>query len=89
MSPRACSVFGDCDLIKGGPQAFGQLDRLIIGPKMHEKQARSFGEHVAVHCRHLNPVFPKRLDHGIDLVGRENKIARDCGLATTRRLEID
>jgi hypothetical protein len=33
--------------------------------------------------------FPQRLDDRIDLVGRENKIAGDCGLAATRRLEVN
>jgi hypothetical protein len=78
-----------CDLIKGGPQALGQLDRLIIGPKMHEEQARLFNEHVAMHRGHLDLIFAQRLDDRIDLVSRENKIAGDRGLAATRRLEVN
>jgi hypothetical protein len=69
---RALERPGTSHLIKRGPQAFGQLDRRVIGPKMHEEQARLFGEHVAMHRGHLDLILPQRPDDRIDLVGREN-----------------
>ena len=35
-------------LVEGGAQASGQLLRVVIGPKVHEKQVRCLYEHVTV-----------------------------------------
>jgi hypothetical protein len=45
---RSCSVRLACGLVKRSAQAAGQLDGLVVGPEVHEDQARLFGEHVAM-----------------------------------------
>src|SRR4029453_17735281 len=38
----------DIGLVEGGPQARGELEGIVIGPEMHEEEARLLGEHVTV-----------------------------------------
>src|ERR1051326_6224830 len=45
-----------CGLVEGRAQAAGELERVVVGPEMHEEQARLLIEHVAVQRRHLDAV---------------------------------
>src|SRR5215468_1672476 len=76
-------------LVECGAQARGELDRVVIGPEMHEAQPRLLIQHVAVQCRHLDAVRVQRMDHRIDLLARHDEVAGDGGLAAAGRLEVD
>src|SRR5215471_10085077 len=45
--------------IEGGAQTLGQLQRVVVCPKVHEDQARLLGQHMAVDRRHLDIVCPQ------------------------------
>ena len=53
-------------LVKRRANALGKLESIIVRPKVHEEQARLFGEHVAVQSRDFDPVRAQRLDDWID-----------------------
>src|ERR1043165_6817248 len=76
-------------LVERGAQAPGELDRIVVGPKMHEDQARLLGQHVAVDRRPLDAVLAQHLDHRIDFLAGQHEVAGDRRLAAAGRLEID
>src|SRR5436305_729413 len=47
----------DVHTVERGAQAPRQLLRVVVGPEVHEEEARAFGQHVAVQRRHLNAVI--------------------------------
>src|SRR5262249_24153542 len=51
---RAGGFFPDVDLVQRGAQAFGLLQRVVVGPEVQEEHARLLGQHVAVHGRDLD-----------------------------------
>src|SRR5205085_4473189 len=46
----------DVHFVERGAQSPRQLLRIVVGPEVHEEEARVFGQHVAVQCRHLNAI---------------------------------
>ena len=60
-------------LSSAAPQACGELARVVIGPEMHEEDARLFVEHVAVQGGDLDAVGLQGLDHRIDLLASSTK----------------
>ena len=63
MSPRRglpvpweASPFGARGPVEGCANSFGQFYGVVIGPEMHEEQARLLGEHVAVDGSDLDAV---------------------------------
>src|SRR5258708_3518804 len=80
--------FPGVGLIERGAQPFRQFYRVVIGPEMHEEQARLFFQHVAVNGRNLNALLTQRLDHRIDFAAQQNEISGDGGLAPAGRLKV-
>src|SRR5262249_30069937 len=66
-----------------------ELERVIIGPEVHEEETRLLNEHVAMQGGDLDSVLPQRLDYGIDLDVEQNEVAGYGGLAAACRLKID
>src|SRR5258708_5019364 len=62
-------ALGAGGLVERGAQALGELDGVVIGPEVHEDQARLLGQHVAVDRGDLDAIRAQGLDHGIDLRG--------------------
>src|SRR5436305_8910179 len=54
QSKAAKSLAIDGELTQCGAEASGQLQRVVIGPEVHEVQARVFAEHVAVNSGDLD-----------------------------------
>src|SRR5690348_352293 len=50
--PYGASAMRDVHLVERGAQSLGQLLCVVMGPKMHEEQARLVVEHVIVDRRH-------------------------------------
>src|SRR5205809_7972794 len=55
--PSTVSVLRDRSLLERGAQPLGKLDRVVVRPEMHEEHSRLLGEHVAMDCRHPDPVL--------------------------------
>src|ERR1041384_7186316 len=75
-------------LIQCGAQALCQFRDVVIGPEVHEKQARLLLQHVTVESGYLNSILSQRFDYGIDLTPQEHKIPRDRCFAILRGLKI-
>src|ERR1700736_1761142 len=82
-----CSALRACGLVESSAQPAGKLQRVVIGPEMHEEQPRLLVEHVAVERRHLDAVRAQGLNNGIHFLPGQHEIAGDRGLAGTGRLK--
>src|SRR5438046_8940783 len=76
-------------LVERGAQSPGKFQRIVMGPEMKEEQSRLFVQHVAMDGGHVDSACPQRLDHGIHLIARQNKVSGDSRLAAAGRLEVD
>src|SRR5206468_10100778 len=85
----ARSALGDGRLVERRPNALGKLQRIVVRPKMHEEDTRLFGQHVTVERCHLDAVRSQRLDHGVDLIAGDDKVAGNSCLTSASRLEVD
>ena len=65
---RSCSVRLARGLVDRGAQATGELDRVIVGPEVHEDQPRLLGQHVAVIAVTSMPVACSALMTGLTSV---------------------
>src|SRR5437762_13662739 len=68
LAPAAVSrflAFLGINLVESGAQTLRQLLRVVICPEMHEKEPRLLVEHMAMQCRHLDPVPKELLEHRI------------------------
>jgi hypothetical protein len=64
-------------VVECGPQTPCQLDRMVVGPEMHEEHARLFGQHMAVEGRYFDAIGPQGLDYRIDFACRQYEVAGD------------
>src|SRR5688572_21603915 len=88
-SPERSFASSDLNLRERRIEPGRKFLRVIVGPEMHEEQARLVVEHVVVQRRHVDPVRVQRLDDWIDLVLGEYEVAGDRGLARAGGLEVD
>src|SRR4029453_10098867 len=79
----------DIGLVEGGPQARGELEGIVIGPEMHEEEARLLGGHGTGQGGDLDAGGVQGLDHGIDLAGEQDEVAGDGRRVEARGLEVD
>ena len=63
----------DRGLVERRAHAFGELDRVVIGPEMDEEHPGLLVQHVTMDRRDLDAVRPQRPDQRIDLVDPERR----------------
>src|ERR671918_315457 len=85
---RAVLALLDVHLIQSRAQSFGQPLCVVIGPKMHEEEARFVIQHVIVECRHFDAVLAQGAEHRIHLLCCEHKVAGNRCLAAPCWLEV-
>jgi hypothetical protein len=71
------------------PKHGRQFGRVIIGPEMHEEEARRFIEHVAVKRRQADPSRTQRADDRIHLGGGHHEVSADRRPPAAGGLEVD
>jgi hypothetical protein len=71
------------------PEATRELRRVVIGPEMHEEQARLLVQHVTMKRSHIDAICPQRLDHGIHLIVGQDEVSSDGSSSAARRLKVD
>ena len=65
-------------------QPMSEFLRIVIGPEMHEEQARRIVEHMVMQRRHLDTVFAQSLEDRVHLGGCEHEIAGDSAMPPSR-----
>src|SRR3984893_13286272 len=76
-------------LVERGAQSACKLQRVVIGPEVHEEKPRLLVEHVAMKRRHLDAVRTQSLDDRGHFFAGQHEIARYRSLAAADRLEAD
>src|ERR1700737_185546 len=74
-------------LVERGAQSACKLQRVIIGPEVHEEKPRLLVEHVAMKRRHLDAVRTQSLDDRVHFFAGQHEIAGYRSLAAAGRLE--